>query len=531
MSNHIPQEGQPARIHRFFRFHPYLLAIYPILSLYAHNIREVEFSAIGRSLLGSVLATTILLLVFLLLLRDFDKASSASSLLLILVFSYGHVYALLKQVSMFNILIGRHRILAPLWLGLCILGLWWITRKLRDPSTLHRTLSIIMLIALAFPMVQMVDFLSRTSFLAPETINPDAASMLQEGARPEQTGLPDIHYIILDGYTRADTLLEMYAFDNQPFLQKLERMGFYVASCSQSNYAQTMLSLASSLNFVYPQSVMQKFNPGSQDFYELWVLIKHSATQKLLESMGYYTIAFETGFYWSQLDDAEIYLRPSTPELNKWQYLGGLNNFEVMLFKSTLGLIVADGFMAIPKALAPDLNHPDQKHRNRVLFALDELERMPDYPGPKFVFAHIVSPHPPYVFGPDGQFAMHNERESSLSEAQRIIQQYTDQVTYINLRMERILDSIISSSERPPLIIIQADHGTNFGSRLNILNAYYFPGLDRSLLYESITPVNTFRLVFSQYFDMDLPLLQDQSYMSSYSDPYAIEPIPNLCQP
>jgi len=513
------------------QYHPYPTALFSILALYTNNIREVEFSLVVRSLIITLLATTTLLIVFRLLFRDFGKSAIACTFSLILFFSYGHIYAMLKEVRIFDVLLGRHRILAPLWLGMFIFGMVYITRKQKKSDVAHRTISLIMLIALISPMYLIVDFFVHTSFHTHQPEVLDNAQINPVDNLPS-TGLnPDIYYIILDGYTREDTLSEFYEYDNQPFIQSLEEMGFFVASCSQSNYAQTLLSLPSSLNFGYLEDLMEKFEPGNEDRYELWVLLKHSATQRLLESMGYSTVSFETGFYWSQLDDADFYLRRSTTELEKWQNLGGLNNFEVMFIKSTMGMIVADGFIALPKAFKPNFNSPDQKHWERVLFVMEELEKIPDYPSPKFVFAHIVSPHKPYVFDAEGQFVADFTNSDVEASEQDTIHLYTDQITYINARMVTILETIMANSEQPPIIVIQADHGTNLGSRLNILNVYYLPGIAPELLYDTITPVNSFRVIFSQYFNMDLPLLDDRSYLSSYSDPFSVEEVINHCEP
>ena len=41
------------------------------------------------------------------------------------------------------------------------------------------------------------------------------------------------------------------------------------------------------------------------------------------------------------------------------------------------------------------------------------------------------------------------------------------------------------------------------------------------LLYDSISPVNTFRLVFNYYFDTNYELLNDLSYyITGYKEPY-----------
>ena len=98
--------------------------------------------------------------------------------------------------------------------------------------------------------------------------------------------------------------------------------------------------------------------------------------------------------------------------------------------------------------------------------------------------------------------------------------------------MESVIDSIISKSKTPPVIIVQADHGpgslfnmenledTYLKERFSIVEAYYLPGGDHKNLYESITPVNTFRLIFNMYYGTDYDLLEDRNYFSRWSHPY-----------
>jgi hypothetical protein len=111
---------------------------------------------------------------------------------------------------------------------------------------------------------------------------------------------------------------------------------------------------------------------------------------------------------------------------------------------------------------------------------------------------------------------------------------------YIASRLPQIVSDIISRSKNPPVIIIQGDHGfkawDNPKDRLSILNAYYLPGTDSNkLLYQSITPVNTFRVVLDTYFGGKFGLLQDRNYDSvSNADKYGVVFYDNQsigCQP
>jgi len=101
---------------------------------------------------------------------------------------------------------------------------------------------------------------------------------------------------------------------------------------------------------------------------------------------------------------------------------------------------------------------------------------------------------------------------------------YIGQVEYINQQIKEIIDLILTKNSEPPIIIIQGDHGsritlnwqnpeqTNWGETYSILNAIYLPKIQKdSVLYSSISPVNTFRMVFNQYFGRDLEYLDDRS--------------------
>ncbi len=207
-------------------------------------------------------------------------------------------------------------------------------------------------------------------------------------------------------------------------------------------------------------------------------------------------------------------------------YLVGLNDFEALLIKTSMGVILMDAETVFSSTLSPAVTSPRQAHYDYVLYTLDTLEAAPLIPSPKFVFAHLISPHGPYVFNADGEFIPgENDNE----------QGYIEQVKYLNSRLIPLLENIIEKSETPPIIILQADHGghgTQFDQdhRMNILNAYYLPGDGAQQLYESISPVNSFRLVFDTYFGSEYGLLHDTSYYSSIENFFDFVIVPNFCE-
>jgi hypothetical protein len=126
--------------------------------------------------------------------------------------------------------------------------------------------------------------------------------------------------------------------------------------------------------------------------------------------------------------------------------------------------------------------------------------------GPKFVFAHILCPHDPLVFGPNGEEI--SFRDSSFSLRKSL---YLGQFIFITKKIDRLIDDILSRSKNLPIIVIQSDHGIRgtVGSPNQIFNSYYLPGKGTNLMYENISPVNTFRLILNQYYNGKYELLPD----------------------
>ena len=491
--------------------HPFAFAIYPILVLLALNISEVDSVSGGRPLLVSVLVAGLLTLAFYAVFRDWNRAALLCTILLILFYSYGHVYILLKGVNISGFYLFRHRTLMPLWIGLAVLPVWWVSRKSFSLETATYALNVVGLFLLILPVFQLSSFFAQRQ--SSQTEQNTSALNLNVGDNP-----PDVYYIILDGYGRSDVLKKEYGYDNSDFLNRLQDLGFIIAECSQSNYAQTQMSLSSSLNFNYIDALSDRFVPGSDDRTGLDALIHHSAVRQSLEKAGYKTVAFATGFLATELRDADYFLSPG-------RSAGTLNEFEYLLLETTFARLLQDTNRFGMQTAGSEL------FRERTLFTLDKLDKLSYIQGPKFVFVHLVIPHPPYVFGPTGGPV--EPAEVGTTKTQEGASHYRDQVIYINSRMTEIVPQIIANSAAPPVIVIQGDHGPTVASsprsRMSNLNAYYLPGVDASI-YPSITPVNTFRVIFNEYFGQNLELIDDVSLYSDYTDPFNFKVIQNTCK-
>lgn len=498
---------------RDFPWYAILFAIYPVLTLLAHNIGEVEYAVAYRALLTSALISIFSLLILYLLLRDWKKAGILTVVWLLAFFFYGHVFGYVKGLEFNGRILGRHTYFMAVWL-IFFLGIVWLILKGSWQTALKPVLGTMSIVLVIFPLYQLASYQynlsKRTQIIAPEMTIPTQLTKTP----------PDIYFIILDMYGRHDVLAEEFGYDDGPFLEQLEASGFYVASCSQSNYHSTSYSLSATLNANYLQSLSDRFTPENKDITLMWHLIQNSAVEASLRARNYKVVAFETGYEWTEWEDADyFYTLPSAK----------INNFEDLLLRNSFPAVFSEkGY------LDQYLLTADQRKHDLSLYILDELENVPLVPGPKFVFAHLTIPHPPFVVGPQGEFEVippHYENNEDYYIKDDYKMGYRNQLAFLNRRLPQVFEAIFKRSEQPPVILLQGDHGPRFvdtEKQLDILSAYYFP-VPQPELYPSISPVNNFRLIFNTYFGASLPYLPDRSYVSNLESPYDFKEIPDDC--
>jgi len=476
-----------------------LFSAYPVLALYAYNAPGVPPRDVLRPLVVSMLIALLLFWV----LRPATNHAHASALIVFTIlfafYYYGHVRNLLYS----NGILIRPAALAIIWLAVTGLAIAYMARHAPAWKTdvMAPVMNLIVIVLLLFPLLRLVVYVAaRAAPLDRKTadvvhVQPDATS-------------PDIYYIILDAYTRSDVMQEDYGYDNSAFITSLQDMGFYVAECGQSNYDTTSLSLSSTLNMDYLQNISDVYQPDELDLLHAFKALDSNTVRNTLTAAGYKTVAFASGFYWIEWRDADHFISPSG---------NGLTEFEIVVLFSTYARILDDfGIINLD-----DIHAGHYRERTRLV--LNSFDALLDIPSPKFVFIHIIAPHEPYGFDENGNPVAPDKVD--------YLTGYPAQAKFISTAILPQLQKLIHGSKTPPVIIVQGDHG-RLGEDpvplMKILNAYYLPG-HTDALYPSISPVNTFRVVFNSYFGTDFPLLEDISYYSTLERRYDFSVIPNSC--
>lgn len=495
-------------------YYPILLGTYAAVGLVSVNISQMFLSAGMRSIMLTVIFSLAVYALFCWRIKDEHKAAMLCAWFMLFFFAYGHIFGALEEIKIFGVVVGRHRFIFPLWLAVFGTGAWWIYRRAARLETFSRILNMVGIVLLIIPIFQIGLFEWHRYSPVTGIENVTTTSIIQGTSSLSNNKLPDIYYIILDGYPRQDVLLKYHNFDNIDFINELEAIGFYVPTCSQSNYAMTDLSLSSSLNMNYLEGLNQNIHA-----INLTESIIHNGVRQFLEQEGYKTVSFDSGIWFTELQDASYYISQNRPVISSFFDFTYLSEFEFLFVRTTVLRLAEEAKSAWLDAL---FQNPQKENYDRILFEFDQLGNSPSLPGPKFVFVHIMAPHGyPFIFDAEGNLVEANSTDPALG----------NDLLYINKRTLEAVRAIILQSKIPPIIIIQGDHGIDTEVRMANLIAYYFPNGGIKFLYPTITPVNSFRLVFNTYFGQDLPLLPDVSYYSSYEDMFHFTEVQYSCNP
>jgi hypothetical protein len=509
---------------KWFYLFPLLVAIYPIFFLYSYNVQELLLSQITMPVIIALGGTVLFWVCLALLVKDTLKAGVIITIFILFFYSYGLFFDWLVSLHLFTV---KHRHVLPVFLIIAAyLGYFVSLVRSRELFvnaakilTVIVTVMLVLSISSAIPYeVKKWEYFQQN--LHEKQLTTNLAAMNQSGE------YPDIYYIILDEYASSSTIKEIWGYDNRDFENHLKNQGFFIADNSSVRYFQTEWSLLTSLNMDYPGGKI-----SHADFYNLTMALRqdeyinistiemnqrinYNNVSEYLKNKGYTLIvldALETE------NPAQGMMRADKTYLFRSEeknYL--IDSFTVLLIRSTI-LRPSENFDLF--SLSSFIKDPEDLHRNTNLYILNELKDVNKIPGPKYVFVHLLIPHSPFVFNENGGTV---EKTNSLNWNNK--KYYRDQYIFTTRQISLIIDEILKNSKRPPVIILQSDHGPRpFNGRspeenldipiddmFRIFNAYYFPGANQSIFYRNISPVNSFRLVFNTYFDENYPLLEDE---------------------
>lgn len=324
----------------------------------------------------------------------------------------------------------------------------------------------------------------------------------------------NVYYIILDGYASLKTSSSLHGFDNSYFFDSLKTLGFEFPEKSKSNYTMTFLSLSSSLNMDYLNKLIPNMiGTTGNSTNELQNLIQNPLIFQKFKSNGYKIYNISSG--WgptsfinaANVNSSSLFLSPFYYQWAQFTIIRPL--IQRMLYES---------------------------RGENILYSFSELGAIEKLKSKNFIFSHIISPHRPYIFNEKGDII--DYKEDDFRSFKTHVSKYYAQVKFLNNQILKVINKIIKNSKTKPIIILQSDHGSDMFfkdsyvklsiseplrsiqimERIENLNAIYLPYKTKnsSELIKDLTPVNTFRLIFNEFFGDTLPYKKNGVFYSDY---------------
>lgn len=463
-------------------------------------------------MLAQAAIAALLLGVVSVVLKDVRRAGVITALLLVLLFNLKSLTA-----GMESVVASTHASVAPLTLAAIVLALFvaaifFVIRSRSDYLMFTKVMNGVTLLLLIFNIAPIVSY----ELAAGARYHQVASQVSQDGGNIEikipddgSTGSPDVYYVILDCMGSSDVMSAIYGYDNSDHMKFLEKNNFYVAKQSHSNYDRTMLSLSSSLNLTHLTRLQEILGAQDNSPRACYEMMTNNRLMSQFKGAGYQIVNVSSGF-------TPTFFLPNA-DINIGEFMGN-RLYLAILEQSVLGL------------LEKDYQFLGTLGRKTKTYFFDHFDEIDAIRGPKFVFAHILVPHPPFLFDErGGGLPM---PETGMSEAYSK-DKYVAQSKFMEAQVRKLIDKLMKK-KREVVMIVQGDHGPQFTplpddshpsltylkERFGILNAYYGPPRFRESLYATITPVNSFRLLLKQQFLSDMKPLADESYYCERNRPF-----------
>lgn len=488
---------------------PVYLFLLPVV-FFLHGFNQlpffIHFDSTLNPLMISISAGIMCFSLFWLLTGSISKAGISVFFFLTVYLYFGVFHDFLKSVFGKGLLTS-YKVVLPAIMVVVILALRYSFRR---DARIHKLSKFLHVLMWAFLLIEVISFLRNLyNYRSDHNLidNDFSLSRSYQVSNLLDADKPDIYFLVFDEYTSNPALHTLWQFDNSAITHWLKEQGFYVADSSKANYNFTPYSLSSSLNMRYIDR--RKGDIGNNAFYTLKALksLTKNETWEILKKENY-------RFYFKSPLENNVETFKGVKVLNQFPY--------TQLYTTTLLYRVKKDILwnftknAIVKKIVSaektDRESLASQSAEDVFATISAIKATTDTNTnrqPKFVFGHLLVTHEPHLFDSAGNFAFDKSRQS--------FDTYVDQVKFANKIIIDLVSYLQKNNKKNTIIILGGDHGfrdlpedKNHFQFPN-LSTYYFPGRDYSKLYPKISPVNTFRVIFNNFFNRQYPLLPDSS--------------------
>lgn len=495
---------------------PIFLALLPVFFIYSGYNELFGFLSASFILKNTAWVIGGILLLFLLsrlYFKDAQQTTVFTFFIAAFLLLFGFLHDLLKQAGLPK-LFSSYTLLLPIIITVVVLFAVWLKRKQRNYAGLYLYLNLLLLALLLSEIPNsikryrldrsvhnLIDF-RFTTYHEFQTQAPVADS-----------AKPDIYFLIFDALGSSRSLRETLKKDNAVLDTFLQQKGFYVVDRSRANYNWTIHSISTTFNMQYlPDFIAPVMNDPKVYFWGSSSILNNSLTA-ILKQQGYNILQYQP----------VSFSNPDWPFRNFFYDLKAQHYY----FKTLPGRLYRDIFwnytrvnLQAVKNIQASLMQQRSLQRKKEIETTVQLIKESCVPGgkPRFVYAHFMMPHDPYTFDRNGNIIPVNPQQP-VQEVNDEPAAYFEQVLYANRIIQELVTYIQQHNRKNSVIIVAGDHGYKYYKKQQAaysfqnLNAIYFPDGDFRMLYDSLTPVNTFRIVLNKYLGSSLPLLKDSSIL------------------
>jgi hypothetical protein len=485
---------------KLFPFYVFTIVLFFLTHGYSENAGLIPLADMFLFFLVAGIIALAFLYFFKKKLGTFIKSGIITGLIFVFYLFYAAFQDTFKGIIFLQEL-SRYRVLLPLMVAFIILIYFMLKRSSKKFQNITLYLNVLLIVLILVDIVSISTQLLNSK--KPDKVISEATA--NKLWKCDTCNKPDIYLIVMDEYWGNNSLKNFFNYDNTAFTDFLRQEGFFVASKPSSNYASTPLSMAATFDMEFIPWLGGRKNVVAEDYAMSAKAITNSITVKYLQSLGYSIKNF------SIFDIAD---QPSKFKL-------GVLPIQLRLIttKTLAGTMEKDLSWHLRVSVAPRMrwvaDYFKKEFEEGNDFAMAQIvKEAKTTEGPKFVYAHLMMPHAPYLFDSLGK-ENDNVFSPDISQQQND-RDYLNYLVYTNNRIKELVQNIQASSKGKAVIVVMSDHGlreheknTKIVSENNNFNAVFIPGKKYGLFYDSISNINQFRVLFNTIFNQRMPLLKD----------------------
>lgn len=482
-------------INYFFRFNFIILSVIPLLLILSFNVGEIPINDIILPLIFSVTVAGIIFLIFKLKFCS-NKAGIIISVSLITYLIFGNFQAYVHDILKIESIFTSTLFLGITFLLISVLSIYMIIRKnfYNEFNKIFTIFSITLVIIL---LPNILVFYSDTNFDSNSNLNIDLNIKMKDK--------PNVFLIIADEYAGTIQLDSDFNYFPKNFYDELEIRNFKIIHNAISNYPNTAFSITSFMNMDYLDFIPKIVGEQSDNMLYTYDLRNDNIVMKIFKKNGYKVFSYYGGMG-AVGTSTNVDAKLCAPfNIN--------NDLKQKYFKMYIPFTFLNNYL---------LHNPMIEKLDCIENSIKNFNELGQ---PIFAMIQIRLPHDPYTFDSQGNVNKVLPVAGSVDSKSA----YLEQLIYSEKIIVNIIDNLKINNPNSVILVV-SDHGfreeidwtkrnnENTIRGHNVIMALFLPDSNYEFP-ETFSLVNLFRVLFNQYSNTEIELLDDRTIWYDPSKP------------